>query len=94
MKISDSNFLEYLGAEEHNLLLAEKKRLEELVQDAGHRIEAWVNYADKALDFAETAKKRFETGDLETKHDILQGLGDRFIFKDKTLHVDLKRRLN
>ncbi len=71
-------------------LLAEKKRMEELVQDAGYRVEAWVNYADKALDFAETAKKRFETGDLETKRDILQGLGVRFIFKDKTLHVDLK----
>lgn len=74
-------------------LLAEKKQLEELVQDAGRRVEAWVNYADSALDFAETAKKRFETGDFETKRDILAALGTTFILKERTLSVSLKKPL-
>jgi len=54
-------------------LLAEQKKLEELSKDAGDRVVKWLDYADKALDFAETAKQRFETGDMETKRDILTG---------------------
>ncbi len=71
-------------------LLAEQKKLVELSRDTDRRAVAWLNYADKALDFAETAKQRFETGDLEAKRDILQGLGVKFIFKFRTLQVDLK----
>ena len=74
-------------------LLAEKKRLEELVQDAGHRVETWINYAEQALEFAETAKKRFETGDMATKRDILAGLGTALILKNRTLSVSLKKPL-
>lgn len=71
-------------------LLQEQKRMEELSQDAGHRVKTWFNTAEKALDLAEAAKKKFETGDLETKRDILQGLGVRFIFTNRTLQIELK----
>jgi site-specific DNA recombinase len=74
-------------------LLAEKKRLEELVQDAGYRVERWLNYADQALEFAESAKLKFETGDRDTKRGILAALGTVLILKNRTLSVSLKRPL-
>ena len=74
-------------------LLAEKRRLEELVQDAGYRVETWLNYADQALEFAESAKLRFETGDTDTKKSILAVLGTMLTLKDRTLTVTLKKPL-
>ena len=74
-------------------LLAEKKRLEELIGDANYRIETWLDRAEKALEFAETAKARFETGDLETKKDILRGLGSSLILQNRTLSLRLNAPL-
>ena len=70
-------------------LLVEKKRLEELIGDANYRIETWLDRAEKALEFAETAKARFETGDLETKKDILRGLGSSLTLQNRTLSLRL-----
>lgn len=68
-------------------LLAEQKRLEELMGDTNYRVETWLNRAEKVLEFAETAKRKFETGDLETKKDILSCLGSTLILTNRTLSV-------
>lgn len=70
-------------------LLTEKKHLEELIGDANYRIETWLDRAEKVLEFAETAKKRFEAGDLEAKKDVLSSLGSSLILKDRTLSLRL-----
>ena len=56
-------------------------------------MEAWVDYAEQALDFAEKAQERFQTGDLETKRQILACLGTSLILKGRVLTLDLKAPL-
>ena len=70
-------------------LTAEKGRFEELIQDANHRADTWLDRAEKILEFAETAKQRFETGDLEAKKDILSCLGTSLTLKNRTLSLRL-----
>lgn len=70
-------------------LIAEKSRLEELIGDANYRIETWLDRAEKTLEFAETAKKRFETGDWEAKKEILACLGSTLTVKNRTLSLRL-----
>ncbi len=70
-------------------LAIEKERFEELIEDANHRADTWLDRAEKVLEFAETAKKRFETGDLEAKRDILSSLGSSLILKNRTLSLRL-----
>ena len=49
----------------------------------------WLDRAEKALEFAETAKQRFETGDLEAKKDILSCLGSSLVLQNRTLSLRL-----
>ena len=56
-------------------LLKEKARLEELMQDTGHRVEQWLELSEKTFEFACSARQWFAKGDLETKKTILTALG-------------------
>ncbi len=51
-------------------LLREKQKYEELIGDTQQRIETWLERADKAFTFAQTAQNRFKTGTLEDKRYI------------------------
>ncbi len=70
-------------------LISEKNRLEELIGDANYRMETWLDRAEKTLAFAETAKERFEAGDLEAKKEILACLGSNLILRNRTLSLRL-----
>ena len=70
-------------------LIGEKNRLEELIGDANYRIETWLDRAEKTLEFAETAKRWFETGDLQVKKEILGCLGSTLTLKNRTLSLRL-----
>ncbi|MCX5794227.1 MAG: recombinase family protein [Elusimicrobia bacterium] len=74
-------------------LAEEKKRSEEILSDANHRAETWINQAEGLLSFAETARRRFETGDLAVKREILSCLGLNLVLTDRTLEIQMQKPL-
>ena len=46
-----------------------------LIFCASKRVETWLERAEKMLNFAKTAKRRFELEAIEAKRDILAALG-------------------
>ncbi len=72
----------------------EKQRYEQLIADNNHRIDTWLDTAEKLFSFAETAKKRFESGNLVVKREILACLGSNLILMDRKLNVQLQEPLS
>jgi site-specific DNA recombinase len=72
-------------------LLKEKHKYEELMKDANDRVETWLERAEKMLNFAETAKSRFELGGFEDKREILGDLGLNLSLLDRNLSIPLKK---
>ena len=68
-------------------LLKEKAALEELLGDAGHRVERCLELSEKSFDFACTSRNRFAKGDCETKKEILAAIGSNLVLKDKILSI-------
>ncbi len=79
---------EYIQRKEK--LLEEKQRYEQLIADTHHRVETWLEDAEKLFCFAETAKKRFETGNLVVKREILSCLGSNLTLMDRKLNIKLQ----
>ena len=71
-------------------LLKEKARLEELLQDTGHRVEHWVELAEKTFEFACSAREWFAKGDLKVKKEILTAIGSNLTLKGKNLFIEAK----
>lgn len=71
----------------------EKAILEELLKDTCDRVDKWLDMADEVFHFARDAKKKFETGTLEDKKQILACLGSNLILKDRILTVELREPL-
>ncbi len=69
-------------------LLKEKAGLEELLNDAGHRVEQWLTLSEKTFDFACTAREKFAKGGPITKKEILMAVGSNLILKDKNLSIE------
>lgn len=78
-------------AEQRFELLKEKATLEELLHDAGHRVEQWVKLSEQTFEFACTARTRFAKGDAKTKKEILATIGSNLILKDKKLCIEAKK---
>jgi hypothetical protein len=71
-------------------LLKEKAALEELLRDAGQRVEQQLRLSEKVFEFACTAQERFAKGDAETKKRMLATLGSNLTLKDKKLCIEAK----
>lgn len=71
-------------------LLKEKARLEEFLQDTGHRVEHWVDLAEKTFEFACLAREWFAKGDLKVKKEILSAIGSNLTLRDKKLCIEAK----
>lgn len=86
-----------LTPEEYRLkkevVMFERQKFEELISDSTNRADTYLDRAEKLFDFAETAKKRFEEGDLETKRQMLSCLGTNLILKVRTLHLETRTPL-
>src|SRR3989338_4645087 len=82
---------EYLSKKQS--LLDEQQKAEELLKDDFHRAETWLDRAEKLFEFAETAKKRLEEGDLQAKREILNCLGTNFEFSVGTLRLSTRKPL-
>ncbi len=73
------------------LLLKEKAALEELLQDAGHRVEQWVKLSEQTFEFACTVRARFAKGDAKTKKEILTTIGSNLTLTDKILSIEARK---
>jgi len=82
---------EYLSKKQ--TLLDGCQKAEELLKDDSHRAETWLDRAENLFQFAETAKKRFEEGDLQTKKEILSCLGTNFELSVRTLRLSTRKPL-
>ena len=49
--------------------------------------------AEDLLSFSETAKKRFDQGNIDEKKQIIQALGQTLTLTDRTLQIELKKPL-
>ena len=79
---------EYIQRKEK--LLEEKHRYEQLIADTHHRVETWLEEAEKLFSFAETAKIRFEAGNLVVRREILACLGSNLTLMDRKLNIQLQ----
>lgn len=89
----------YLSLEEYepqrNALLAERKQLEEIQQDTGHKIEEWIDWAENSFNFAVAARVWFEKGTPEQKRAIFMSLsGSNLTLLNKKLSISLKKPLD
>ena len=82
---------EYIKRKEK--LAEEKQKIEQLIADNNHRFDTWLNNAENLFSFAETAKKRFESGNLLVKREILACLGSNLILLDRELNIQLQEPL-
>jgi site-specific DNA recombinase len=71
-------------------LLKQKAALEELLRDAGLRIEQQLRLSEKTFEFACTAQTRFANGDAKTKKEMLMALGSNLTLKDRKLWIEAK----
>jgi hypothetical protein len=76
---------------QRNQLLKEKAALEEMLNDAGHRIEQWLKLSEQTFEFACTVRERFAKGDTNIKKQILSTVGSNLILKDKILSIEAKK---
>jgi len=74
-------------------LIQEKHKYDELINDATQRVETWLDRAETMLNFAETAKSRFELGTIDDKRDILASLGSNLSLLDRKLSIPLAKPL-
>ena len=75
-------------------LLEEKQKYEQLIAETHHRVETWLGDAENLFSFAETAKQRFESGNLVVKREILACLGSNLILLDRELNIQLQEPLS
>ena len=73
--------------------LKEREQLENLLNGTGKKVEHWLKLAEDVFTFARDVKLRFEIGDWQTKKQILQMLGSKFILKDNKLDITLDELL-
>jgi DNA invertase Pin-like site-specific DNA recombinase len=74
-------------------LLEEKAALEELLRDAGHRVDQWLRLSEQTFEFACVTRKRFAEGDAATKKEILLAIGSNLTLKDRILRIQARKPL-
>jgi site-specific DNA recombinase len=77
-----------------NESLEEKKRLSKLINSLDNRIDEWLKNLEKTLNFAESARETFITGNMKVKREILSILGSNLLLKDGKLTITIKKPLS
>lgn len=67
---------------------ASKKRLDK----ADNTDNQWINKAEKAIEFVEGIRGRFNSGGIRDKRYIFTNIGSNFVLKDKKLHLEANRK--
>ncbi len=81
-QISDEEY-----AEKRNLLINQIKQLKDELRHTEQRAEDWHKKTEMAFDFAARAHNAFLNGNIQTKKEILLGLGLNFTLKDGKLNI-------
>ncbi len=84
--LTDAEFLPKKQA-----LVEEELRLRERLTDSDGRGTHWLELAERAFLFANQALKRFNTGSLEEKREILVALGSNFLLEGGNLRIQLQK---
>lgn len=87
--ITDEEF-----AQKRQELVKEKLRIKELVDDREHRFDEVFQLGVEAFNFAEMARRTFETGTLEEKRKILRYTGSNLVLRDKILRIEAQKPFN
>jgi hypothetical protein len=78
---------------QRDLLVTEKKKIEEQLGGNDYLSEHWREIAEKTFDFACRARYAFSIGDNQTRREILSGLGSNLVLINKTVRVDIEKPL-
>ena len=78
-------------AQRRGKLLKEKAALEELLNDAGQRVEHQLKLSEQTFEFACTAQERFANGNPKTKKEILATIGSNLTLTDKKLIIEARK---
>lgn len=84
-QISDEEYGQRRGK-----LLKEKAALEELLRNAGDRIEQQLKLSQETFEFAHIARERFIQGDTETKKAMLATIQSNLTLVDRKLRIEAK----
>jgi site-specific DNA recombinase len=84
--LSDAEYAQRRGK-----LLNEKAALEELINNADHRIEQQLKLSEEAFEIAHAAQQRFVEGGPDTKKEILAAVQSNLTLKDKKLLFKAKK---
>lgn len=71
----------------------QKAKYKKILDGADERIDEWIAKTEKVFNFANTAKERFEHGDLSIKNSILFNLGVNVVIKDRKVSIDIDKPL-
>ena len=63
------------------------------MNDTGHRVDNWLDTAEKTFGFACNARSKFAEGSNEEKGQILQIIGSNLFLKDKKLCIQASKTL-
>jgi len=80
-------------AEKKSVLLKEKERFQELINDTDHNVNRSVEIAEDLFTFISDAVEKFNTGSIATRRRILSALGSNRSLMDKKLFVNLEETL-
>lgn len=75
--------------EQKELLLLEKKRLEDELTGLGYKQEDWLDHLEKTFSFASSAKVKFDDGTKDEKRAILSSIGLNLVLDNRLLRYDL-----
>lgn len=81
--------VEYLF--EKKILLKEKRRLEQSLENSSRTRQAAAERAREVLNFGHTALKSFQNGSLDGKRTILTNIGSNFSITDKILSIQAEK---
>lgn len=89
----DMKLSQQLSEDEYNLkrnkLEKEKNVLKILLDESQNRQDEWIKKLDKKLDFAKTAKAKFESNIPEVQKEIMFNLGSNYILYDRKVTLDI-----
>jgi site-specific DNA recombinase len=80
-------------AKRKSVLIGEKTRLQEILNDVDRGVERWLEAGERTFEFARNAQTWFAKGTDKEKAIVLQALGSNLILKDRKLVVELKKPL-
>lgn len=74
-------------------LQGEQDKFKSMIDTTDERIKEFVSKTEENINFAKTAQKEFEIGDIQKKNAILNHLGANIVIKDLKVSIDIQEPL-